>query len=77
MNKPNILDIINNPFSREVLRCTRAYTTDNSKHEPISYKLGQIAARNEIFLRPGHWTIASKRDAEKFWKSRKTIFVTV
>lgn len=70
-----MLEIINNTSSRVVLQCTRAYTTENSKYPPITYKVGDLKPRNEIFLRPGHWKVCCKTKAEKYWKSKNTTFV--
>lgn len=71
-----MLDVINDPESKVVLRCTKPYTTENKHINPaVSYALGKILPRKEIYLKPGHWTFASKRATKKLWDERKSLFL--
>lgn len=54
--------IIDNPLSTVKLRCTVEYTVKapnaEGKMEPITYKVGDVLERKDIFLNPKKWEVA-------------------
>lgn len=76
-DKIRFIDVVNNPSSRVVLICIRSYTTENPKIIPsVSYRAGQLLPRNEVYLNPANWRIASNRDSRKFMNGRKEKFLS-